>query len=59
MKIFDNVTEIVRDFPHLKIQVAHMGRAKADNVPFMREIWVMSVWRSLHTSVFSFLNSRE
>ncbi|MBE6994037.1 MAG: amidohydrolase [Ruminococcaceae bacterium] len=32
------VTEIVRDFPHLKIQVAHMGRAKADNVPFMREI---------------------
>lgn len=31
----DYVAEIVRNFPRLKIQVAHMGRATPEDVPFM------------------------
>ena len=32
------VSEIVKNFPRLKIQVAHMGRAKPDDVPFMLQV---------------------
>ena len=32
------VTDIVRNFPKLKIQIAHMGRAKPGNIPFMLSV---------------------
>ncbi len=33
------VTDIVRQFPRLKIQVAHLGRAAPDNLAFMEEMF--------------------
>ena len=34
----DYVAEIVRNFPRLKIQIAHMGRAAPEDVPFMLQV---------------------
>lgn len=32
------VSDIVKNFPRLKIQIAHMGRAKPGNIPFMLDM---------------------
>jgi len=51
------VTDIVKNFPRLKIQIAHMGRAKPGSIPFMLQV-IDSV-RSFENVTFDTSTVRE
>lgn len=51
------VSEIVRNFPHLKIQIAHMGRAEPGNEAFM--LAVLTAMRGYDTVFFDTSTVRQ
>ena len=51
------VTDIVKNFPRLKIQITHMGRAKPGSIPFMLQV-IDSV-RSFENVTFDTSTVRE